>query len=131
MQNILAVATGGAIGSVLRYAVGFAFVQRFGPGFPWGTLFINVTGSLLIGIIAELSTTRAFGISPVLRVLLAVGVLGGYTTFSTFALDALTLTAERAQLLALAYVLGSVVFSILAAFAGVVAVRSLSSFTGP
>jgi len=128
-QNVLAVAAGGAIGSVLRYAVGFAFIQRFGPGFPWGTLFINVTGSLLIGIVAELTATRVFGISPLVRVLLAVGLLGGYTTFSTFALDALTLVAERAQVLAVAYALASVLLSILAAFAGVVIVRAVASFT--
>lgn len=126
LASILAVAIGGAIGSVMRYAVGFAFLQRFGPGFPWGTAVINVTGSFAIGIVAEIATTRAIGMSPFLRLLLMTGILGGYTTFSTFSLDTTTLFGERAQMLAIAYALGSVVVGILAAYAGIILARALA-----
>lgn len=127
LQAILAVAVGGAVGSVLRYAVGFTFLQRFGPGFPWGTLVINVSGSFVIGVVAEMSTTRALGISPMLRLLLMTGVLGGYTTFSTFSLDTTTLFGERAQALAIGYALGSVALGILAAYAGIILARALAA----
>ena len=122
-RALLAVATGGGIGSVLRYLVGFAAIQRFGPGFPWGTLIVNVTGSFAIGVIAELAQSRALGITPWMRLFIAVGVLGGYTTFSTFALDTLTLVGERAPWVALAYGAGSVLLGLAAAAAGVTLVR--------
>jgi CrcB protein len=121
-RAIAAVAIGAAVGGVLRYVVGQLFLQRFGPGFPYGTLFINVSGSVCIGIVAQLAVTRAFGMTPFLRVLLATGVLGGYTTFSTFSLDALTLLEEGA-LPALLYVGSSVVLGFAGAAAGVVLAR--------
>ena len=96
-RAVAAVAIGAAFGGVLRYVVGQLFLQRFGPGFPYGTLFINVSGSFLIGIVAQLALTRAFGMTPLVRLLLATGVLGGYTTFSAFSLDALTLLESGAM----------------------------------
>jgi fluoride exporter len=121
-RAVAAVAIGAAVGGVLRYVVGQLFVQRFGPGFPYGTLFINVSGSLCIGIVAQLAATRAFGMTPFLRILLATGVLGGYTTFSTFSLDALTLLEEGAWP-ALLYVGSSIVLGFGGAAAGVVLAR--------
>jgi fluoride exporter len=121
-RAIAAVAIGAAIGGVLRYVIGQLFLQRFGPGFPYGTLFINVSGSFLIGIVAQLALTRAFGMTPLLRLLLATGVLGGYTTFSTFSLDALTLL-ESGMLPALFYTLASVVLGFGGAALGIVAAR--------
>lgn len=126
-RSALAVFTGGGIGALLRYAVTIGISQRFGPGFPWWTFVINVTGSFVIGIVAELTQTRAFAGAPFVRVFFMVGVIGGYTTFSTFSLDALTLVNERAGLLALAYVLGSVVIGIAAAFGGVATMRALAN----
>jgi|SRR5579884_80584 len=117
-RAIIAVAVGAAIGGVLRYIVGTVFLQRFGPGFPWGTLFINVTGSFLIGVIAELALTRAFGISPLVRVFATTGVLGGYTTFSTFSLDTITLIGDGALPFALIYAAGSVVTGVLGTYVG-------------
>jgi CrcB protein len=117
-----AVAVGAALGGVLRYAIGQLFLQRFGPGFPWGTLFINVTGSLCIGVVAELGATRAFGMMPLLRILLATGVLGGYTTFSTFSLDAITLLGEG-MIPAFIYMTSSVVLGIGGAALGAVIAR--------
>jgi CrcB protein len=121
-RAVVAVAIGAAVGGVLRYVVGQLFLQRFGPGFPYGTLFINVSGSLCIGIVAQLAATRAFGMTPFTRVLLATGVLGGYTTFSTFSLDAITLLDESV-FPALLYVASSVVLGFAAAAAGVVLAR--------
>lgn len=122
---LAAIALGGACGSVARYLVTAAIVQRTGPGFPFGTLVVNVTGCLLIGAVAELMQTRAVGSGAWLRAFLIIGVLGGYTTFSSYAYEALTLTAERAALLALTYAAGSVILGVAAAYVGTVAVRLL------
>lgn len=125
-QSICAVLLGGGIGSVIRYVVTFGVSQWLGPGFPWWTFAINVTGSFIIGVVAETIQTRAFGGAPVLRLFLMTGVLGGYTTFSTFSLDTLQLFEDRVALLALAYVVGSVVLGIAAAYGGVAMARALS-----
>ncbi|MHB8147724.1 MAG: fluoride efflux transporter CrcB [Vulcanimicrobiaceae bacterium] len=124
-QTLAAIAVGGGFGSVLRYVVGFAVTQRLGPGFPWGTLLINLTGSLIIGLVAELTQTRSFGISPLLRIFLMVGVLGGYTTFSTYSLDMVTLVGDRVVSLALLYGLGSMACGFAAALAGIALGRAL------
>ncbi len=121
-RAVVAVAIGAAIGGVLRYVVGQLFLQRFGPGFPYGTLFINVSGSFLIGIVAQLALTRAFGMTPLVRLLLATGILGGYTTFSAFSLDALTLL-ESGAMPALVYTVASVVLGFGGAALGVVLTR--------
>lgn len=121
--DVLAVFFGGGLGSLARYLTGLAFLQRFGPGFPYGTLAINLAGCFFIGIIAELAQTRAFGMGSSTRLFLVVGVLGGFTTFSTFAYDAVTLAGEALSLPAIAYVLASVGGGIIAAFAGIVLAR--------
>jgi fluoride exporter len=121
-RAVVAVAIGAAIGGVLRYVVGQLFLQRFGPGFPYGTLFINVTGSFCIGIVAQLALTRAFGITPLVRLFFATGVLGGYTTFSAFELDALTLL-ESGAMPALIYTFASVVLGFGGAALGIVLTR--------
>jgi fluoride exporter len=117
-RALVAVAIGAAIGGALRYVIGQLFLQRYGPGFPYGTLFINVSGSFCIGLLAEFAVTRAFGITPLVRVFATTGILGGYTTFSAFSLDILGLASEGAALIALAYAGASVIFGFLAAFAG-------------
>ena len=126
-QPLAAVLLGGGIGSVARYLVTFGIAQRTGPGCPWWTLVINVTGSFVIGVVAELTQTRAFAGAPLVRVFLMAGVLGGYTTFSTFSLDTLQLLGDRVALLALAYSAGSVILGVAAAFGGVAAARALSN----
>ena len=125
---LAAIFVGGGIGSVLRYGVTLLVTQRFGPGFPWATFAINIAGSLIIGIVFELSQTRALGVTPLVRIFLMTGVLGGFTTFSTFSLDIVTLASERAFLLAFAYGAGSVIVGFVAAYAGIVAVRSMQPF---
>lgn len=124
-RSLVAVVLGGGLGSLLRYLVAFAVTQRAGPGFPWSTLLINITGSFIIGSVAEFSQTRAFGVTPVVRVFLMVGVLGGYTTFSSFSYEMLTLAAERNVPVAFLYALASVALGFLAAYAGVVCARAL------
>lgn len=121
--DLLAVFVGGGLGSLARYLTGLIFLQRFGPGFPYGTLAINLAGCFLIGIIAELAQTRSFGIGSATRLFLVVGVLGGFTTFSSFAYEAVTLAGEALSVPAIVYVLTSVAGGIVAAFAGIVIVR--------
>lgn len=113
----LAVGAGGAFGSMLRYAVTLVVVERIGPGFPWHTVLINVAGSFLIGVIAVYAQSSV-GISPIVSAFAVVGVLGGFTTFSTFSYDTVTLFADGAGGLALAYCAGSVILGVVAAVAG-------------
>ena len=117
MTHILLVAAGGALGSVLRYLVGLWTLRSFGPSFPWGTLTVNITGSFLIGVFAEV-IARKFGASAEMRVFLITGILGGYTTFSAFSLDAITLFERGEPVTALIYVVSSVLLSALAVFVG-------------
>jgi len=121
-RAVAAVAIGAAIGGVLRYLVGQFFVQRFGPGFPYGTMFINVSGSFLIGLIVELSLTRALGVTPLIRAFAATGILGGYTTFSTFALESVNLMEQGWYLSAL-YAGTSVALGVIGAGLGTVCAR--------
>ena len=123
-RALLAILAGGGIGSVFRYLVTIAVTQRFGPGFPWATFIINVSGSFIIGIVFEISQTRSIGMPSLLRLFLMTGILGGYTTFSTFSLDAALLTSERAIVLAALYAAGSVILGLIAVFCGVFFVRS-------
>jgi fluoride exporter len=121
-QYILAVAVGGAIGSVARYLVAIGSGKIFGINFPWGILIINVTGSFLIGVFVGLFATK-WDLPQSVRIFLTVGICGGYTTFSTFSLDSYYLM-ERGQLpAALAYMVGSVLLSICALVGGLYLAR--------
>lgn len=124
MTHILLVAVGGALGSVLRYLIGLWTLRSFGPSFPWGTLTVNVTGSFLIGVFAE-AIARKFGASPEMRVFLITGILGGYTTFSAFSLDAITLVERGEAVTAAIYVGSSVVLSAIAVIAGLALMRTM------
>jgi CrcB protein len=117
MKLVLAIALGGAIGAVGRHYVSVAMVLLVGYGFPWGTLVVNIVGSFLMGALIE---TMALVWSPSveMRALLTVGLLGAFTTFSTFSLDVATLYERDATLQLAAYVVVSVAVSILALFAG-------------
>ncbi len=110
MNNLLLVMLGGAIGAGMRHLVGMATLARFGHGFPWGTLAVNLTGGLLIGLLA--GWLARSGGSEATRLFLAVGVLGGFTTFSAFSLET-WLMIERGQIgIALLYIGLSVVGSV-------------------
>jgi fluoride exporter len=110
---ILAVAIGGACGSVTRYLVAIGSARLFGPQLPWGTLIINITGSALIGALAGLFATQ-WDVSQTIRIFLTVGICGGFTTFSTFSLDAWYLLERGQTTTSIAYMLGSVVLSLAA-----------------
>jgi CrcB protein len=125
MYNLLLVVIGGGIGAGTRHLVNMGAMRLMGPAFPWGTMIINITGSFIMGAFIEL-LARRFGASNELRMFVATGILGGYTTFSSFSLDFATLWERGAALPALAYVLVSVVGGILALFAAFWLVRSLA-----
>ena len=113
MDRILLVALGGAAGTVARYLTGVAYLRAFGTERPWlATLAINVTGGLLMGVLVSALALRGDGGSDRLRLLLGVGVLGGFTTFSTFSLETVLLLQRREFVTALGYVGGSVLMSV-------------------
>ena len=124
LNLILAVATGGAIGSVTRLLVGFGVTKLAGPAFPWGTLLINIAGSFIIGALAEAFALR-WNLTQAWQAFLTVGFCGGFTTFSTFSLDAYALFQRGETGLAAAYVVASVVLSIAALVAGLQLIRAL------
>ena len=124
MRLLLLVCAGGAIGAGLRHLVNTGAVRLFGHGFPLGTLVVNVIGSFLMGLLIEALALR-YGGSPDLRAFLAVGLLGGLTTFSSFSLDFAVLLQRGEHVIAALYVTASVVTAILALFAGLAAGRAV------
>ena len=115
-MNYLWVALGGALGAMARFGAVQLATARWGLSFPWGTMTVNVTGSLLIGFLATLLSSRHT--DPALRLLLITGVLGGYTTFSSFSFEALALITAQRQLAAAGYVVGSALLGLAAAAIG-------------
>jgi fluoride exporter len=124
MFHLILVALGGAIGASLRHLVNLASLRLVGTAFPWGTMAINVAGSLVMGVFIEL-LARRFNASNELRLFIATGILGGFTTFSAFSLDFAVLWERGAAVPALAYAIASVVGSILALFLGLWLARTL------
>lgn len=113
------VALGSALGGVARYWCSGLVARAVGETFPWGTLMVNVVGSFLIGLIAAISGTDGRFIIPVeARQFMMVGILGGFTTFSSFSLQTLTLARDGEWLLAGANIVGSVVLCLIAVWAG-------------
>lgn len=125
MFHVLLVALGGALGSVLRYLVGTTVLRLIGHGFPWGTLVVNVVGSFLIGVFAELIVTKFDG-SAEMRLFLITGTLGGFTTFSAFSLEAAALFENGSGVAAFGYLASSVGLSLVAVFAGLALMRALA-----
>ncbi|CAN7302861.1 fluoride efflux transporter CrcB [Rhizobium sp. LjRoot258] len=123
MIQALLVAVGGAIGSVLRYYVGQWALRLAGPAFPWGTLTVNVVGCFVIGVFAEM-IVRRFDASPEMRLLLITGFLGGFTTFSAFSLDAISLFERGAAVSGAVYIVASVGLSMAAVIAGLALMRA-------
>ena len=121
---ILAVAVGGAFGAVARYLVMSGIGHWSGHGFPWGTLTVNIAGSFVMGVLVELMAL-VWSPSPELRALLAVGVLGAFTTFSTFSLDVVVLIQRGETMPAGAYVLASVVMCVIGLYAGLRLCRAI------
>lgn len=115
--TILLIALGGALGSVARYAVSLGVLRLTNPYFPYGTFAVNIIGSTIFGIIVGLAQHRV-PLSAELRAFLLVGILGGFTTFSTFAFDSMTLLREGQVGLALINMLGQLVLGVGALWVG-------------
>ncbi|OYX57039.1 MAG: camphor resistance protein CrcB [Brevundimonas subvibrioides] len=124
MTRLLLVAIGGALGSMARYGVGLGAARLFPAStWPWGTLTVNVVGGLVMGLLVGWMGLRAGSGQETVRVFAAVGVLGGFTTFSAFSLETVLLVERREYGLAGAYVLLSVMLAIAALMAGLMMAR--------
>jgi len=124
MLHLVLVAAGGAIGASLRHLTSLASLRLLGPGFPWGTVAVNIVGSFAMGVFIEMLVRRV-GMPNEVRLFVATGILGGFTTFSAFSLDFAVMWQRGAMGSALAYALGSVVLSIIALFLGLWLARSV------
>jgi len=124
MNNILLIAIGGAIGSVSRYGCQKWIYQLFPHPFPLGTFVVNILGSLLIGLFFGLSEKGNI-MSPEWRIFLTTGLCGGYTTFSTFSFESLSLLKEGNYVYALMYIVLSVMFGLMAVWLGTIIVKSM------
>src|SRR5262245_36254829 len=124
-MTYLIVFFGGGIGAALRHGVNIASARLFGTAFPYATMIENVTGSLVMGLLAGYFAFRGGGAPSHLQLFLTTGILGGYTTFSAFSLDAALLYERGALGLAALYVLGSVVLAIAGLFAGLAVARQI------
>lgn len=122
-MSALTVFLGAGLGGVLRWLVGLAALRLLGPGFPWGTLAVNVAGCFAMGVVAALVLARLPGETA--RLFLMTGLLGGFTTFSAFSLDAVALWERDAIGLAAAYVAASVTLSVAALVAGLALGRGI------
>jgi len=124
MTQILAIAAGGSIGAVMRYLVSTGVYNYLGRGFPYGTLAVNVLGSLLMGLLYELFLQR-LSVSPEVRAVLLVGFLGAFTTFSTFSIETITLIEQGYLLKAVGNILASVILCVVAAWLGLQLARQI------
>ncbi|WP_245657036.1 fluoride efflux transporter CrcB [Sphingomonas asaccharolytica] len=123
-MNFLLVMAGGALGSAGRYLVGKLTLGWLGPNYPWGTLAVNLIGGFLMGLLAGMLART--GSSEHTRLLLGVGVLGGFTTFSAFSLDTALMIERGLWSVAIGYALVSVIGSVIALFGGLFIVRAVA-----
>lgn len=121
IKIILLIGSGGFAGSVLRYLVSQGVQNKFLSSFPYGTMAVNIIGSLLIGFVYGL--VERGNLSPEVRLFLATGILGGFTTFSAFSLDALNLLQEGLWFESLSYIMLSVILGIVAALLGMFLIK--------
>ncbi len=125
MTKLLLVAAGGAVGSVARYLVGAQALKLLGTAWPYGTFTVKVVGGFLMGVLASWLAHRGNANSEQLRVLLAVGVMGGFTTFSAFSLETALMIQKRAYGQAFTYTAASVLLSVAALYAGMLIARRI------
>ena len=127
LKNIMLVALGGAAGSVARYLLSKAIQDTAATAFPWGTMAVNVAGCLLIGLLYGLAAGDGTRLGVDLKLMLTVGFCGGFTTFSTFANESLTLAKTGDALLSAAYIGSSVALGVLAVAAGAQLAKAFAS----
>ncbi len=125
MDKLLLVALGGGAGAVARYLVGVQSMRLFGPGWPWGTLIVNLLGGLAMGVLVAVLALPGGDDQERWRVLLGVGVLGGFTTFSAFSLETALMIERKQWASAFGYSALSVVLSVGALFAGMFLIRKV------
>lgn len=125
MPPLFLVMAGGAIGSGFRYTLGTVTLRAFGPGFPIGTLAVNLIGGLLMGVLAGMITRMDIAGEP-LRLFVGVGILGGFTTFSAFSLETYNMLVRGEAALAGGYALGSIIGSVAMLLIGVQLVRAIA-----
>ncbi len=118
MVALLWVGLGGFLGSIARYLLSGWAAARWGVIFPWGTFIINISGSFILGFFLAFAQERPW-VHPQARLLFAIGFVGAYTTFSTYTYESIRLMMNGQFALAAAYIVGSVVFGLVAVFAGV------------
>ena len=123
-MNYLLIFIGGGVGSALRYGASRVSLELIGPNFPAGTLFVNVVGSTLMGILAAWFALRGQA-DQTARLFLTTGIIGGFTTFSAFSLDTAMLWERGAQSTTIGYILATFVLSVGGLFAGMAATRAL------
>lgn len=123
MQSLIYIALGGGLGAVARHLVSEASKRYAGAGFPYGTMTVNILGSLLMGLLIGWLVTKQGGEN--LKLFLATGFLGGFTTFSAFSLDAINLLERKAYTPLMLYIGGSVLVAILALWAGLMIARKI------
>jgi len=124
MNTVLAIFIGGGVGSVFRHFCVLASKAMFGANFPYGTIFVNVVGSLLIGIIMQTAISKG-NVTPNMQALLVTGFLGGFTTFSAFSLDVFGLSESGQTMAVIAYIVATVFLSLLGVFAGAYLMRGV------
>lgn len=126
MISVFSIAVGGGLGAVARHFTNVGAAALFGLSFPWGTMIVNIFGSFLMGVLIGLFA-HVWHPPQEVRAFLTVGFLGGFTTFSAFSLDAVTLYERGDVVMSAAYIAGSVVVSIAALFAGLFLMRSIAA----
>ena len=124
MTEVLAVAVGGAIGALARYGVVNTAYATLGRDFPWGVLIANITGSFLLGVLGVLFVVK-FNVAAEWRAGILIGVLGAFTTFSTFSLDTLLMIEQGAIVKASANILGNLLLCLLFVWAGAMLARQM------
>ncbi|RAK51047.1 fluoride efflux transporter CrcB [Phenylobacterium deserti] len=125
MLNLLLVGAGGAFGAICRYLLGVQASRALGSGWPYGTFLANVLGALAMGLLVGVLAQRGGADQERWRLLLAVGVLGGFTTFSSYSLELVRMLETRAYGQAALYSVSSVVLSVVALFAGLILMRKV------
>jgi fluoride exporter len=123
IRNPIAISLGAIAGALSRYYLTLWFAQRFGTAFPYGTFFINITGCFGMGFFATFALDRVAIVSPEVRLLVATGFLGAYTTFSTYGLDTINLLRDKAYVATGFYWAGSAILGIIGLQLGVVLAR--------